>query len=360
MKIGIDGRYAQGDLVGVGNYIKNLVDGLTFRGFKCVVFYSKKPKLKINNCKSVILYVSNRYLFEQVFLPIALVKNRIDIYHGTANSGLPILTFIPTVLTIHDLIPLNYRGYFKFSRQPFISKKLFSLNMVLSTMKANRIITDSNFVKKEVVRKLRIQTNNVKVIYLGVSIGKIGPLPLKLRRSLYILDHGGIDVRKNLEIMIEAFSIIIKKIPNCKLVITGDNLNLKPRLKTLVKELDIEKSVIFTGYVGEETLGALIKHAGCICYPSLMEGFGMPVLEGFQTGVPVVCSNVTSLPELAQDSAILVNPMSSKEIAAGIISALKNKKKRTKMIEKGKLVVKKFNWNNTVDQTVDVYREVLS
>src|SRR5579859_4888860 len=149
MKIGIDGRYAQDDLVGVGNYIKNLVEGFTNKGYECVIFYSSKPKCKIDKSSSIIISTSNRYLFEQIFLPIALIKNNIDIYHCTGNSGLPIFTSVPTVLTIHDLIPLSYKNYFKFSRQPFLSKTLFRLNTKLSCLKAKQIMADSKFVKKE-------------------------------------------------------------------------------------------------------------------------------------------------------------------------------------------------------------------
>ncbi len=359
MKIGIDGRYAQDDLVGVGNYIKKLIEGLTDKDYECVIFYSSKPKRKINNSVSVILSTSNRYFFEQVLLPIALIRNKIDIYHCTGNSGVPIFTFKPCILTVHDLIPLSYPDYFRFSKQPFLSKNLFKLNTLISCLKAKRIIADSKFVKRAVVNIFSVPSNKVKVIYLGVNIEMGGSLPLKLWKNKYVLNQGGINVRKNLEGVIKSFTLVIKKFPSYKLVITGDNSTLKSKLKDLTRELDIENSVIFTGYVTPKTLGALVRNASCVCYPSLMEGFGMPVLEGFKAGVPVVCSNTTSLPELSRGASILINPNSFEQIASGIISVLKSKRLSTKMVKRGKLVVQDFSWKKTIDSTIHIYEEIV-
>ncbi len=359
MKIGIDGRYAQGDLVGVGNYIKNLVAGLSKNNFECIIFYSKEPKIKIKNATNIILNTTNRFYFEQILLPLALNRNEIDLYHATANSGLPFFSFIPFVLTIHDIIPLRFRNYFKFSRFPFLSKKLFQFNMILSSYKSRKIITISKFVKKEVVDTFKIPPSKIQVIHSGVKLANTGRLPTKLVGEKYILNQGGIDIRKNLDGLIKAFLLIKKKFPDYKLVITGENLELKIVLQSLVNKLNLEDSIFFVGYVSERTLSALVKHSSCICYPSFMEGFGMPGLEGLEAGIPVVCSNTTSFPEIMNGVAVLVNPDSCSDIAAGVISILKNKKRSFNMIKKGKILVKEFRWEQTVSETLKIYREVL-
>ena len=129
MRIGFDGRYAEGDLVGVGKYIKALVMGLDELGVECVIFYSKKPKYLIagRNTKSIVLPKSNRITFEQIFIPIALKKYQIDIYHATGNMGIPLFSNVKSVLTIHDLIPLQYENYFSYSKFPFLSRLFLHL-----------------------------------------------------------------------------------------------------------------------------------------------------------------------------------------------------------------------------------------
>jgi len=293
-------------------------------------------------------------------LPFVLRKNKIDIYHAAGNLGVPIFTSTPTILTVHDLIPLSFQNYFRFSRIPFISKNLYGLNTIFSCYKAKKIITVSKFVKKEVFSVLKVSTEKIEVVYSGVRMSKIGRLPRDLTSESYILDHGGINIRKNLEGLIKAFVLIRKSFLSYKLVITGENLEMKIKLKNLVNKLGLESSVIFVGYVSDEVLGSLIKHAKVVCYPSFREGFGMPILEAFKIGTPVVCSNTTSLPEIAGGAAVLVDPNNYKDIAFGVISVLKSKKRSLEMIKRGKMVVEKFQWSDAINETLTVYKEVLN
>lgn len=359
MKVGIDGRYAQKNLVGIGKYVKNLAEGLSDKGFECVIFYSEKPDLRIEGANTVILKTSNRYYFEQILLPLALRKNKVDVYHATGNSGVPFFSSIPAVLTVHDIIPLEFKGYFKFSKIPFLSKNIFRLNLIISCYKARKMITVSKFVKQQMVDVFSISPEKIRVIYSGVRFGKLGILPDGLIKKKYILSHGGIDVRKNLEGTIKAFAIIKKVFSGYKLVITGENPELKVKLQNIVEELNLEGSVVFTGYVSDNILHSLIKNASCICYLSFMEGFGMPVLESFVAGVPVVCSNRTALPEIGDNAALLVNPNDCKQIALAVISVLKDERKSLKMIKAGKKISERYNWLSFVKQTIEVYGEAL-
>jgi glycosyltransferase involved in cell wall biosynthesis len=349
MKIGIDGRYAEGDLVGVGNYIKNLAEGLVKRKIECFIFYSQKPRYKIDGIKEVILSSLNRYVFEQVLLPLSLKENKIDVYHAVGNWGVPLLSSIPTVLTVHDIIPYEFKNYFQYARFPFISKLSYKFRLLTSCAKAKKIITVSRFVKKELVNKLKINSEKIEVVYSGVKIGKEGKLPKDLVGQKYILNHSGIDIRKNQQRLIEAFRAVKKKFPDLKLVITGKNPYM---------DLRQDKSIIYTGYVKEDILWALIKNAACICYPSLTEGFGMPVLEGFMAGVPVICSNTTAFPEIAGGAALLVNPYKEKEIAAAMGKILVDKNLAENLIQKGRKRAKEFTWDKAVEKTLKIYESV--
>lgn len=211
-------------------------------------------------------------------------------------------------------------------------------------------MADSEFTKESLMKRLKIKEDKISVVPLGVAEINEGKLPKELVGQKYILNHGGLDIRKNIERLIKAFVLVHKEFPDLKLVITGKNPYLK---------LKHDDSVIFTGYVDEKTLWALIKNAFCICYPSLTEGFGMPVLEGFKSGVPVICSNTTSLPEIAGDAALLVNPLKEKEIARAIIKVLSDEKLAQSMIEKGKKIAEKFTWEKTIEKTLEIYKSLL-
>ncbi len=361
MKVGIDGRYAEGNLVGIGKYIKNLCEGLSQRGVECFLFHSYQPKIEIKGkrIRKVLLNTRNRYYFEQVLLPKVLKEKKISVYHAAGNTGIPIFTSTPSVLTVHDIIPLDFKGYFNFSRFPRLSETSYLFRLASSCMKAKKIIAVSDFTKKRVIKTLGVDEDKIKVIYSGVKTGKISSKNKISLPEYFVLNHGGIDVRKNLEGLIRAFKLVRNRFPELKIVITGENPNLRPKLENLAQKLKISDSVIFTGYVREDVLWSLIRNAVCICYPSLMEGYGAPVLEGFAAGIPVITSNVGSLPEVAGDAAILINPRDPNEIAKAIGEVLSNRKKTREMIIKGKKRAKEFTWEKTIEETINLYREVV-
>jgi|SRR3989344_1159718 len=359
MIIGFDARYAEGDLVGVGKYIQSLVTGVTKSGQTGIVFYSREPKVKIPGITAVILNSFNRYHFEQVLLPIALKKYKVDLYHATGNVGVPLFCPVPAILTVHDIIPLEIKDYFSYSPFPFLSKLSYALRLKASIFKAVKIVTDSNYVKNVLTKKLNVTPEKIQTIYLG-SPATITPgkLPRSLIGTKYILNHGGIDIRKNLDRLIEAFALVHKKHGEIKLVITGENKRMKEDLERLIEKLNLGNSVIFTGYLDDATLSAVIKSARLICYPTLSEGFGFPVLEGFGNQVPVISSNISSIPEVAGNAAILINPESVNEIANAVGKVLDNPEQAHEMVLKGKAQYNKFSWEKCVNEYLDLYNHI--
>jgi glycosyltransferase involved in cell wall biosynthesis len=231
--------------------------------------------------------------------------------------------------------------------------------------KAKIIISVSEYTKKTLVEKLGIKPEKIKVIYSGapeVSFKSLR-LPKELKKGEYILNQGGMDIRKNLNRLIRAFAKVKlqnSKTPKLKtnalkLVITGENQRMKKNLEKEIWRLGISKAVVFSGYVDEERLWSLIRQASCVCYPSLIEGFGGPVLEGFAAAVPVICSNVSSLPEIAGDAAFLVNPESEEEIAEAILKIVEDNSLREKLVEKGKERLKDFSWKKTAEEVMKIY-----
>lgn len=359
MLIGFDGRYAQGDLVGVGKYIRSLVLALSKCGITYVLFYSKRPKSEIAGATSVILNSPNRYYFEQVLLPIALIKHKVDLYHAAGNVGVPLFSPVPVVLTVHDTIPFDLKNYFADARFPVVSKLSYFLRFKLSCGLAKKIVTITKYTKDNLAKSYGVDERKIEVINSGISmVSSVSRLPRGLIKGQYIINNGGIDIRKNQERLIQAFKLTKVRFPEMKLVITGENSAIKLKLQKLAKSLGLTRDVVFTGYVKEKVLWTLIKNSACVVYPSLMEGFGTPVLEGFAAGVPVISSNTTSIPEISGGAALLVNPLDVSEIALAIRKVLSSKELSQSLVAKGKRVVRKYNWETTIDEYLNLYNHL--
>ena len=363
MKVAFDGRYAENDLVGIGKYIASLVSEIARNNIECLIFYSQKPKYPIygKNISFKILPSLNRYVFEQINLPSALKKGKVDLYHATGNLGIPLFCPVPAVLTVHDIIPILVKDYFNYSKYKYLAKSSYLFRLKTSLVKAKAIITVSQFTKQTLIENLHIPTDKIKVIYSGAPEinNKTSDLPTGLQPKQYILNQGGIDIRKNLDCLITAFAKVIKEFPKLKIVITGENKNMKQKLQQQAIDLGIRDAVVFPGYVSEELLWSLIRQARCICYPSLIEGFGWPVLEGFAAGVPVITSATSSLSEISEGVAYLINPLNEDNISSAMLKILQNSSLRNKLIDKGIKRLGHFSWKKTASETIHTYQEIL-
>jgi glycosyltransferase involved in cell wall biosynthesis len=362
MKIAIDARYAEGKLTGIGQYIEKLALALSERGHEVFLCYSKDPEILIRGeqIHKIVLRSKNRYHFEQLLLPQYLKKEKVDLYHAAGNLGVPIFCSVPSVLTVHDIIPLVYPNYFAFSKLPFISKISFLIRTLISLYRAKTIITDSRFTKDSLIKRFMIHEDKIKVIPLAVDpIGAKSSLPKEIVGNEYVINNGGIDVRKNLFRLIDAFSKVLDEFPKLKLVITGENPILMPSLKDYAKRLGVNGSVFFTYYVEEKILWSLVKSAVCLCLPTEIEGFGFPVLIGMKAGIPVVASNCSSIPEITGDAAILVDPYNVDDITNGLRRVLTDKALRRDLVRRGLIQGEKFKWSTTLDETIKLYGKAL-
>jgi len=276
---------------------------------------------------------------------------RTDLIHCT----IPVLPFwskpkgLKLVVTVHDIIPKLFPKAQTFRRNLYFK---FIFPHVLA--QADRIISVSQSTKKDLVKHYGIDESTINVTYLGSDLTYTkATVPKKYNLPKdYILFVGTVEPRKNLRRVIEAYK---KLNPKESLVIVG--------AKGWEKE-DIyqnsSKKIIFTGYVDSEDLPKIYSNAKVFIYPSLYEGFGIPVLEAMNCRVPVITSHVSSLPEVAGDAAIYVDPYSINDMKDAMAALLKSKKLRDEFIKKGIQQSKKFSWKKTARQTEQVYNSFLN
>ena len=293
-------------------------------------------------------------------LPRELRRLKIDIFHGT-NFLIPPLTGCKTVDTIYDLSTLVMPGQHKFLHT--LSHKMFLRN---SLRRADRLIAISEFTKREIVRLFPQYEGKISVALGAVSPGFV-PIDdnvllenVRSKHHLperFILFVGTLEPRKNISGLLRAYSSIRAQIPH-RLVVVGGRGWKYSDVFDLIQKLDLSDSVLFTDYIPLEELPAVYSLAEIFCYPSFYEGFGLPVLEAMACGTPVVTSDITSLPEVAGDSALLADPASPEEIAEGLLTLAQNENLRENLSEKGKLRAKEFLWEKAAAATLEIYEMI--
>jgi glycosyltransferase involved in cell wall biosynthesis len=286
-------------------------------------------------------------------------KYDLDLWHGPANVT-PLLYRGRTVVTIHDLIIYEHPEWFPGG----VADWFWRAQVVpQSIKKAARVIAVSNFTKQQVRRHFHKSAELIDVIYEGVTAqdraGETGVLAKHQIEKPYFLFLATIEPRKNLVRLITAFAQLSKKYPKFSLVIAGKNGWKYEEVFTTVKRLDLDKNVIFTGYTSQAEKTALYRDALAFVFPSLAEGFGLPVLDAMQAGVPVLTSNNTSLIEVAGEAALKVDPWSEADIYQGLEKLAQDDNLRTRLISLGRKQAQKFSWEKAARQTLATYNQAL-
>lgn len=269
------------------------------------------------------------------------------------------------VVTVHDMV---YKAYPETVRGR--TRYMLETGLKRSLKRANLIITDSEFSKKEIIKYFPWTADKLRVVYCGVDRNRFYPVKDNVRieevkKSMkidgdYFLYLGTLEPRKNLERLVKAYSVFSKKYSSPpKLVLAGGSGWYNEGLFNTIKELKIEDKIIRTEYVFDECICPLMCGALAFVFPSLYEGFGMPPLEAMACGAPVLTSNVASLPEVVGDCAVLVDPYSIDEIAEGLDKLYNNPDIREKLGELGQKRAAMFSWENAAAVLYDVYKEIL-
>jgi len=301
-----------------------------------------------------------RVLWEQLVQPWTLRRIGAHLVHGPAFVG-PLLAPCPVVITIHDLSFIRFPTLFRPAKRLYLT-----VLTRLSARRARRLIAVSAHTAAETTRLLGVPSERIDVVYHGVD-PVFHPLPadevavFRQRRGLperFVLCVGTLEPRKNQTRLVEAFARIHDG--QVKLVLVGGKGWLYDELFTRVEALGLSKEIIFPGYVMNDELPLWYNAATILAYPSLYEGFGMPVLEAQACGTPVLTSNVSSLPEAAGDAASMVDPYDVEALAAELDRLLTDKLLRHELRKRGLAHASQFTWPLMAQETADVYRRALA
>lgn len=376
MRIGIDISRTIGESTGVGYYAKHLVHALAKidpenEYLLYGIFYDCYPQ----EWKKAAIPKASNFRLHQKKLPSWFVNRLwkkpgnkekllgdIDILHSTAFT-MPQVFNPRIVVTIHDLTCFTYPQYHTESNYQFVTR-----NVLQAARKADFIIAVSEHTKREIRQYLHVPEERIAVIHEAAAdiFNEIhheeSILRIKHKYNIkkpYFLSVGSIEPRKNLARALVAFKALIElKNVNYKFVIAGGKGWKNEAFYALLKKLDIDERLVLTGYVPEEELPLLYQGASVFVYPSISEGFGLPVLEAMASGVPVVTSNTSSLPEVAGDAALLVNPLDIFELYEAMETLATKPSLREELKYKGLKQSKKFSWEKTALKTLDIYQRV--
>ena len=367
MRVAIDTRKLHD--FGIGTYVSNLVRGLARlnRDHEYTLICHPTDVDFVQslgaNFRAWPDRSGNYSVQEQLTIPVDVWRARPDVFHAP-HYVLPPMTPGKTVVTIHDCIHLRFPQYLP-NRAAHVYAKFF---LKSAATKAARVITVSEASKRDIVHFLQTPPGKIDVVHNGFDERLTAPSADDLARvrdrfqldAPFVLYAGNIKPHKNVDRLIEAFALLRQRgMTTVKLMIIGDDISKYSNLRRLVHRHQLHQHVRFLGFVSTDTLAALYRLAQVFVFPSLYEGFGLPPLEAMANGTPVVTANVSSLPEVVGDAALLIDPMDANSIAEGLHRVLMDGDLRADLIRRGHERVKAFSWERSVQRTHEIYQEVL-
>ncbi len=296
-------------------------------------------------------------------LPLELMRFPLDLLHSTDFIP-PLRASLPTVITVHDLAFLHWPHFLTKDSAAYYGQ------IDRGVRRASHIIVPSESTKKDLVAQLGVPKHKVSVIYEAAD-DSFGPLPVdQTRREIcqryglpnaFILFVGTIEPRKNVDGLLRAFRHLLDKynIDDVGLAIAGGRGWLYEDVLDLIRKLKLERNVFPLGRVNDADLHKLYVGARCHVHPAHYEGFGLPPLEAMACGTPTIVSNISSLPEVVGDAALMVHPDNWEELAVAIHRLLTDDALHAELREKGLQRARCFSWEQTAERTLEVYRRVI-
>jgi glycosyltransferase involved in cell wall biosynthesis len=369
VRIAIDARKLRD--FGIGTYIRNLLRHLARLDARSeyVVLCRDHDSPFVSelgeNFRPVMEWSGQYSVREQITVPLELRRERADLFHAP-HYVLPPLTPCRSVVTIHDCIHLRFPQYLP-NRLGYAYARSA---LWIAAHRSARVMTVSEASKRDILQYFRIPESKVAVIYNAIDerFNEEPPADEVMRvreryqlNDPFILYAGNIKPHKNLERLIEAFHIIRRgELEDVKLLIIGDEISKYAALRRTVHRHKLHKHVRFFGFVPDATLAILYRLARVFVFPSLYEGFGLPPLEAMASGTPVITSNVSSLPEVVGDAAMLIDPYEPDAIAGAMRRVLVDDRLRDDMRERGLARAREFSWGQSVRRVRQIYDEVLA
>lgn len=368
MRIGIDARMLCGVVTGIERYASEMTQEMARANSGVGFFlYAPRPLANDNYSKAnVAVRTSSVYvrggvtLWSQTTLPYWANKDNLDVFWGPTHRLPRFLSKnIAKVVTIHDLV-WKHAGE---TMRP-LNRLAEQCLMPDAIRLADRIMADSHSTAAAIASEFPQARDRIRVVHLGTT-ALPEPLGFDTLKSLgidrpYFLFVGTLEPRKNLRRLLEAYASLDEIIRKQMLfVIAGGKGWGNVDLVSLVHSLGLSDSVRLTGYVSEERLSTLYAHARLLAMPSLYEGFGLPLLEAMSFGVPVLTSSCSSLPEVAGDAGVLVDPHDTNSIASGLLQMLKDDALRNKLAARAKVNAARFSWEKAAKETMEIFYEAI-
>jgi glycosyltransferase involved in cell wall biosynthesis len=365
MKIAFDLRRIKNP--GIGRYMKCLVEAVV----ECAPEHEYLLILPPGEEEAVVCTGTNvekitpslKYysLREQVDLPRILRRKKIDLLHSP-HFNIPLIRVCPTVVTIHDVIYLACR-----EDLPSLAGRMYYRAMMAAAVRrADRIITDSEYSRRDIQRFFKAKDDRLDVIYPGVdqsirkNVDSVKLCEVKSRLGIvspYLIYTGIYKLRKNHAGLLQAFKTFVDRGGHAQLVIAGPMEDGEEMLRRLARDLGVADRVVFTGFVDDRDLPALYSGASVYACPSLYEGFGFTVLEAMACGIPVVCSKETSLPEVAGAAALYADARNPQEFGNALYQVFSDQALRAMLVSKGTNNLQRFQWKHAAEQTLAVYEK---
>jgi glycosyltransferase involved in cell wall biosynthesis len=362
MVIAVNTRFLVNELEGCGYYIHGLFKTLVKKHPEHQFYFLfdrpfNEEFIFSSNVHPIVvspparLPVLWKYWYD-VKVPAALKKINAEVF-VSPDGYCSLTTKLPQCMVIHDLGFLHHPEAYKKSHVRFLKRKTPKF-----LKKAKSIVTVSQFSKDDIVKQYKTDPGKIAVVYNGIK-DIFQPLSFNEKETVkgkytdgkeYFIYVGAIQPRKNLINLLKAFSIFKKRLQsNMKLVISGRLAWKNEEFLQLINNYKHKSDVVLTGYLPEQELTMLLGSAYALIYPSLFEGFGVPVAEAMKCEVPVLTSEKTSMQEVGDDAALYFNPKDHADIADKIMLIYKDEGLRKRLIEKGKLNVKKYSWEKSAE-----------
>lgn len=366
MKVAVDVRDLRIAKSGAKTYLEELIQ--EFKQYQGpdiqFVFYDTVFPVYTGRNKIFKLIEHIRYFFwKQVQLPVKLIADGCDVIFCT-DYFVPYIHFrYKTITVFHDAFFYEYPGHYN-----KLWLFLFRTIGVSAAKRSFAIVTPTNYTKDRITALSGIPGDKIRVIYEGpktfntsnnkeINTPKIsGP---------YLLHVGTMEIRKNIVNLIKAYHFLIGKHPDLKLVLIGqfspkETIDDRDKIMSYILENDLTKHVIFPGYVSDDELNLYYKGATAYVFPSLNEGFGIPVLEAFRAGIPVLVADNTCLPEVGGDAVLTFDPNDPVDIKNKLESVINDPKLANAMVLKGHKRLALFNWKSAAVQLVSLFKEAVN
>jgi len=370
----IDARWIFPEISGIGLYTQELIAALAripsphrftllFNREDVMARTAAHTHFTMNNAFSSVLAGTGPFsLLDSIRIPLRLRGRGVDLFHAP-NYMMPLALprRIKRVVTIHDLIPLLFREYAPRSRKNRLFP-VFKFLMKTVAERADRIIAVSESTRRDVMRHLldpSAPEDKVVVVHEGVRSVYV-PGARATHEAVQFLYVGRRDPYKNLPMLVEAFAEVRRQgLPAGLRVVGGDDPRY-PEARQIAEARGIHPDIIWSGYVPDHELIAAYQQADVFVLPSNYEGFGLPVLEAMACGTPVICSQTSSLPEVAGDAALFIDPARPESLVEAMVQMIREPARRADLARRGRERAGMFSWDETARKTIAVYESLMA